>query len=139
MKVLWYDDGMKRTVVLCGSKRFKPQIRKFASGLRELGVVVLEPHLNTDADIWDALPDEFEEYALLGIAYDHFQKIRVADVVFFYNKDGYMGNSCTLELGFATACSKMIYALEPDGEEVVRGGLIRGLAKTPGELVEYLK
>ena len=129
-----------KTVVLCGSTRFKPQIRKFAEELKELGVVVFEPHLHkSDEKEWASLSADYQNFIALGLTYDHFQKIRTADVVFIVNKDGYMGNSCTLELGFAIALAKPIYALEPDADEKCRNCLIKEIIKTPQELVERLK
>lgn len=130
-----------KSVVLCASSRFKPQVVEFANELRKLGVVVFEPPLAGSAKEWkmDEISDDFKRYASLGLTYNHFQKIRIADVVFVYNEGGYIGNSCTLELGFAVACAKPIYALEPDNEEVCRDILIKEYIKTPQELVEKLR
>lgn len=36
----------------------------------------------------------------------------MADVVFVFNKDGYAGNSTTLEIGYSVALGKPIYALK---------------------------
>ena len=65
--------------------------------------------------------------------------IRKADVVFIFNKNGYMGNSTTLELGFAVALSKPIYALEEDKDEPCRNVLIDKIIKTPKKLIQELK
>ena len=39
-----------KTVVMCGSRRFKPEIREFAKRLKKLGVVVYEPYLHSGQD-----------------------------------------------------------------------------------------
>ncbi|MDR2063372.1 MAG: nucleoside 2-deoxyribosyltransferase [Candidatus Nomurabacteria bacterium] len=129
-----------KSVVLCGSTRFKPEIRRFASELKNLGVVVFEPHLHRESEeAWASLPADYQKFVALGLTFDHFQKIRTGDVVFIYNKNGYMGNSCTLELGFAVAANKPIYALAHDKDEICRDSLIKEVVKTPSELVERLK
>jgi nucleoside 2-deoxyribosyltransferase len=56
-----------------------------------------------------------------------------------YNKDGYIGNSTTLEIGYAVACDKPIYSLEEDNEEGCRNVLFTGQIKTINELLKKLK
>lgn len=127
-----------KSVVLCGSTKFKPQIKKFAHELKRAGVVVFEPYLMAKAAEWNTVSDDFKRAAALGLAYNHFQKIRIADVVFIYNENGYTGNSVTLELGFAVACCKPIYALSSDANELCRDILINEIITTPQELVKRL-
>lgn len=127
-----------KSVVICGSRRFKPEIRKFEEELRNQGVVVFSPILNTNRNI-DKLSSDLKRYAFLGLTWHHFEFIRKADVVFFYNKNGYIGNSGTLELGAAAALGKPIYALEEDKTESCRAVLIDGIVKTPAQLIEKLR
>lgn len=126
-----------KSVVLCGSRRFRPEIREFAKTLRELGVIVYEPYLHSGTDEWDRLSDDYKEFVALGLTHDHFYKIRMADVVFVYNKDGYSGNSTTLEIGYAAATNKPVYALAND-EELCRRVLFREFISSPEELVKRL-
>lgn len=126
-----------KTIVLCGSHRFKPAIREFANKLKKFGVVVYEPHL-TNFD-WNILPGKEKELIALGLTHDHFYKIRMADVVYVYNKNGYIGNGVTMEIGYAMALGKPIYALSDKDEEPCRQVLFRGFIKTPAELVKRLK
>ena len=77
---------------MCGSRRFKPQMREFAQRLKESGVVVFEPYLHSGQDEWQGLSDDYKKFVALGLTHDHFYKIRMADVVFVYNKDGYVGD-----------------------------------------------
>lgn len=127
-----------KSVCICGSRRFKAEIRKFENALKKKGVIVFSPILNTNRDI-DILSPDLKRYAFLGLTLHHFNYILKADVVFIYNKDGYMGNSVTLELGAATALGKTIFALQEDKEEPCRNVLIDFIVKTPTQLVKYLK
>lgn len=127
-----------KSVIICGSRRFKKEIRKFAADLKRAGVVVYEPILNDDPTI-NELPPHFKRFAFLGLTHHQFSLIRKADVVYFYNKNGYLGNSSTLELGFAEALGKPIYALEEDKEEPCRNVLFDEILKTPKDLIKRLK
>ena len=127
-----------KTVVLCGSRRFKLEMREFGKKLKELGVVVFEPYLHSGQDEWAKLSDDYKKFIALGLTHDHFYKIRMAAVVFVFNKDGYAGNSTTLEIGYAIATGKPIYALTSD-EELCRHVLFREIISSPGELVKRLK
>ncbi len=126
-----------KTVVLCGSRRFKPEIRKFAKELRDHGVIVYEPYLHSGQDEWEHLSIDYKRFVALGLTHDHFYKIKMADIVFMFNKNGYLGNSSTLELGYAMALGKPIYALSED-EELCRNVLFRGLLQNPDELIKIL-
>lgn len=128
-----------KTVVICGSRRFKPEIRKFAKDLKKLGVAVYEPYLHSGKEEWEKLSDTYKQYVALGLTHDHFYKIKMADVVFIYNKDGYSGNSTTLELGYAVALGKPIYALSDQDEELCRRVLMRGFINTPKQLFQKLQ
>jgi len=128
-----------KTVVICGSGRFKPEIREFAKQLKKLGVVVYEPHLHTPQDEWATLSEDYKKFTALGLTHDHFYKIQMADVVFIFNKDGYVGNSTTLEIGYAVALGKPIYALNGDDTELCRHVLFREVISSPTELAKKLK
>ena len=127
-----------KTLVLCGSRRFKPEMREFVNKLRKFGVIVFEPYLHSGRDEWAKLSDDYKKFVALGLTHDHFYKIQMADVVFVFNKDGYAGNSTTLEIGYAVATGKPIYALTSD-EESCRHVLFREIISSPEELVKRLK
>ncbi len=127
-----------KSVVICGSRRYKDGIRKFSRELKELGILVFEPIMNTDTKIRE-LPEDLKKYAFLGLTWHHLEFIRKADVVFVYNKDGYMGNSSTIELGAAAALGKPIFSLEEDKEEPCRNILFDGRVSSAKQLTEYLK
>ena len=127
-----------KSVVICGSRRFEPEIRKFARELNKNGVVVYEPILNKDRRI-DKLPQNLKRYAFLGLTHHHFSSIRKADVVYIFNKGGYLGNSGTMELGYAEALGKPIYALSEDKDEPCRNVLFVEIISTPKKLIKKLK
>jgi len=127
-----------KSVVLCGSRRFKAEITAFAKGLQKLGVVVYAPYLHMGKEDWNKLPDQYKKFTALGLTHDHFYKIKMADVVFIYNKGGYAGVSTTLEIGYAVASEKPIYSIAPD-DELCRHVLFREIIKTPKELLKKLK
>lgn len=104
--------------------------------MKKLGVVVYEPYLYEEAE---NLPEEQKRFTALGLTHDHFYKIRMADVVFVYNKGGYAGNSTTLEIGYAVACGKPLYALEDDSKEIYRHVLFCEVIPSPRELIKRLK
>jgi nucleoside 2-deoxyribosyltransferase len=127
-----------KSVVICGSRRFTTEIRKFAKDLRKYGVTTFEPFLNKNKGI-DTLENDLKKFAFLGLTLHHFSFIKKADVVYIYNKGGYMGVSSTLELGFAEALGKPIYALSDSDSESARKVLFNEIIKTSKELVKKLK
>lgn len=128
-----------KSVVICGSRRFKPEMRKFAAQLKKLGIVVYEPYLHEGKNEWDNLSEDYKKFVALGLTHDHFYKIKMADVLYIYNKNGYSGVSTTLELGYAVALGKPIYALSDKDEELCRLVLFKETIRSPRELVRRLK
>lgn len=126
-----------KSVVICGSRRYKEEIREFAKSLRKEGIVVFEPILNTNRGV-DTLDPDLKRYAFLGLTLHQFEFLRKGDVVFIYNKDGYSGNSTTMELGYAVALGKPIYALCEDADEPCRNVLFDAIMQSPEELLKYL-
>lgn len=129
-----------KSVVLCGSTKFKKEMREFAKKLKGNGVVVYEPNLhNATEQEWNTLRTDHQKFIAAGLTLEHFYKIEMADVVFIYNKNGYSGNSVTLEIGFAVAKGKPIYALSDQDEEICRYVLFTEFASSPKELTKYLE
>ena len=127
-----------KSVVICGSRKFKQEINKFADELEALGVLVYAPDVDADHSEWDKVSKNYQHYVAMGLSYDHIQKMRMADVVFVYNKDGYAGVSVTLEIGAAIALAKPIYALADD-PEVCRQVLFQAIISSPEELFKKLR
>lgn len=124
------------TVTICCSKKFLKEERTFSAALRKLGHTVFEPPLHVSQK-WDEI-DEADRIALAaGLTYRHFEKIRKADAIFVLNKDGYIGVSTNLEIGYAAALHKRIIFFEED-TDYPRKILAENVAKTPEELIKKL-
>lgn len=85
---------------------------------RNIHPVIFEPEFeNFPQDFHDKhekerLNDPLYKATVAGKVYDHlFRKVRVADVCFIFNKDGYLGANTSGELFAAAALGKTIYAL----------------------------
>lgn len=128
-----------KSIVICGSKRFKPEIIKLAHTLEKAGCVVHAPFLHKASDEWQTLSDQYKKFIAMGLTLDHFYKIKMADIVYIYNKNGYAGVSTTLEIGCAVALGKPIYALSDKDEEMCRLVLFKDIIKTPSQLLKILK
>ncbi len=129
-----------KSVVICSSSRFSKEARAFAKGLEKLGVTVYLAHYyRSSGGDWSKISDFDKPFVALGLTLDHFYKIRMADVVLVFNKDGYAGNSTSMEIGYAVALDKPIYAVSAKDDDMCRAVLFRGIVKTPRELVKFLK
>lgn len=129
-----------KSVVICGSSRYASEMREFAKKLKELGVLVYEPHLyraHPEAD-WDEIKEFDQKFVALGLAHDHFYKMRLADIIYIFNKEGYIGVSTNIEVGYAYSLNKPIYVYEENDSEICRKVLFSKVIKTPEELVKYL-
>ena len=139
-----------KSVVICGSQRYKEEIKTFAERLRKLGIpVVFEPNFEkqrkkmlTKAEK-ERLKVKSYRDRVPAMVHEHFDRIRKADVCYIYNKKGYLGINTTLELGFAHGKNMIIYALETEkpleaGGEICRDILFTEIIDTPEELVKRL-
>ncbi|MFA6314847.1 MAG: hypothetical protein WC648_00540 [Candidatus Paceibacterota bacterium] len=129
-----------KSVTICSSNKFAKEALAFAEELKKLGVTVLAPHYYAYnyGDV-DKVEGHNKKFIAMGLTHDHFNKIKKGDVIFIFNKDGYSGNSVTLELGYATALGKIIYALSDKDPETCRDILFTGYADTPEKLAKLLK
>ncbi len=129
-----------KSVVICGSSRFAKEALAFGKKLEKSGVIVYVPYFyRVSGGDWTKLSDFDKKFVAMGLTYEHFRKIALADVVFVFNKEGYSGPSTTLEIGYATALDKPIYALTDTDPEVCRSILFNGITKTPEDLIKKLK
>lgn len=140
-----------KSVVICGSQRFKKEIQKFADDLQELGVpIIFHPNFKRHRKDMiskqekDRLKSKSYRLRVPGLVHEHFDRIRKADICYVYNKDGYLGVNTTLEIGFAHGENMIIYALEPEspiefGGEICRDILFSEIVETPKELARRLK
>lgn len=150
-----------KSVVFCSSQRFRKEMGEFVAELKRLAArkgmhpIILEPDFETrpanfeQSHEKDRLQDTAYREAVAGRVYDHlFRKVRVADVCFIFNKDGYLGVNTTGELFAAAMAGKMCYALHPKAlmgnypddlyEEPSSRKLIHEIVSTPEELLKRL-
>lgn len=139
-----------KSVVICGSQRYKEEIQEFSKELHRLGCpIVFEPNFVRQRKKMLAKKEsarlQVKSYRdrVPAMVHEHFDRIRKADVCYVYNKNGYLGVNTTLELGFAHGKNMVIYALEPerpveDGGEICRDILFTEIVTTPGDLISRL-
>ena len=126
-----------QSITICCSKRFLKEERAFAKKLRSLGCIVFEPPLSTSKH-WETLTEEEKVALASGLTLRHFEKIQKAEAIFVLNKNGYIGVSTNLEIGYAAALHKRIFFLEED-DDYPRKVLAEHVARTPAELLTKLK
>ena len=151
-----------KSVVFCCSQRFAPELKRFIIDLRTVAkkknqhLVILEPNFGPEEAKFartthekDRLNDPHYRQAVAGKVYDHlFRKVRIADVCFIFNKDGYLGVNTTGELFAAAVAGKICYSLEHKTlmgsyphdlyEEPSSQKLIHEVVSTPKELFKRL-
>ena len=64
----------------------------------------------------------------------HLQRIDQAECIFVFNKDGYAGNSVVMEIGYAYAQRKPVYALAP-----IQDKFLMPLVRTVVSIEEFLQ
>jgi nucleoside 2-deoxyribosyltransferase len=128
-----------KSVVVCGSKRYKSEIASFCARLSELGVLVFEPSFE------EVIPEDFTAHSdyvtaklFKGLTLEHFDWIRKAEVCFVFNADDYVGASTTMEMAYASALGKPVFALSMQTGDPCRDALIDKVVKTPKALTSLL-
>jgi hypothetical protein len=128
-----------KSVVVCGSKRYKKEIAVFCKKLEALGVLVFEPSIQQPIFEDEVVGSEYATKKIFkGLTLEHFDWVRKAEVCFVYNKDDYVGASVTLEMGYATDLGKPIFALSDKTGDPCRDALIDKVIKTPQQLAALL-
>lgn len=114
-----------KSVVVCGSKRYSKEIAAFCAELEKLGVLVFEPSFS------EKMPEDVFIHSsyvtskiFKGLTLEHFDWIRKAEVCYVLNKDDYVGASVTMEMAYASALGKPIFALSPKTGDPCRDALI---------------
>lgn len=117
-------------------------------------MIIFDPEFEERPDIEtkhekDRMKDPHYSKSVAGKVYDHlFRKVKVADVCYIFNKDGYLGANVTGELFAAALAGKICYALEDTFkmgnyphdlyEEPAPRKLIHEIVATPDELLKRL-
>jgi nucleoside 2-deoxyribosyltransferase len=134
-------------VCLSGSFKFIDKMLEIENLLIENGIQCLSPVPHSYrkgptpsefTEDWSSLSEEqkLEESQRIQKEYFH-QKVDPADMVYVVNPGGYVGASVTLEIGYAYAKKKPLYAMEPIAEYTVMGLIDRIL--TPAALIQLIQ
>jgi hypothetical protein len=128
-----------KSVVVCGSKRYKAEIATFCAELEKLGVLVFEPSFE------ETLPEDMfihSDYVtskvFKGLTLEHFDWIRKAEVCYLFNKGDYVGISVTMEMAYASALGKPVFALSNKTGDPCRDAMIDKIVTTPKKLATLL-
>jgi hypothetical protein len=121
-------DNMK--VYVAGSRRFAKDFEVAMKAFSENGIIAMNGGKNLDSskDTSESVRADNERL---------FQRIDESDIVFVIVKDGYVGYTVAVELGYAYSKKKQIISSEEIGELSVRN--LVGKVMSLGEFVEYLK
>lgn len=129
-----------KSVVVCGSKKYFKEIDAFCKELEKLGVLVFEPSFSDppyDEDFNTG--SEFVTTKFFkGLTLEHFDWIRKAEVCFVYNPKDYVGVSVTMEMAYASALAKPIFALSAKTGDPCRDALIDKVVLSPQRLAALL-
>jgi hypothetical protein len=121
-----------KSVVVCGSKKYKDDIASFCADLERLGVLVFEPSIQEPIFEHEQFGSDYVTGKLFkGLTLEHFDWIRKSEVCFVYNMGDYVGVSVTLEMAYAAALGKPVFALTNKTGDPCRDALIDRVVKTP--------
>ena len=104
-----------KSVCICGSFRFYEELVQLRNTLQARGVLCEWPlpgqHRAPQAMTADEAQDAITQ---------HLERMDRAECIFIFNKDGYLGNSAVMEIGYAYARCKPVYVLAPIHDPFVR-------------------
>jgi hypothetical protein len=128
-----------KSVAVCGSKRYAAEIDEFCKELEKLGILVFGPNFkDPQPEDKDFSSPHVKHIVFKGLTFEHFDWIRKSEVCFIFNKDDYVGVSVTMEMAYATALGKPVFALTSKTGEPARNSLIDKVVKTPQKLANLL-
>jgi nucleoside 2-deoxyribosyltransferase len=124
---------------VCGSKKYKDEIAKFCAELEKYGVLVFGPSIQQPIFEDEIIHSEYVTAKLFkGLTLEHFEWIRKSDVCYVYNPDGYVGVSVTMEMTYAAALGKPVFALQAGTGDPCRDALIDKVIETSKKLAAVL-
>ena len=101
--------------------------------------MVFEPSIQQPIMETEVIQSEYVTNKVFkGLTLEQFDWIRKSEVCFVYNKNNYVGVSVTLEMAYAAALGKPIFALSPKTGDPCRDTLIDKVVKTPKALTSLL-
>src|SRR3989344_639112 len=107
---------MVRVICFCGSFKFYKDMEKAAVVLRKSGleVIVPQPSHIRYGHRPAQLMTKYDKKTLTKWegegAFSHLENIRKSDAVYIFNNGSYLGPAVTVEIGYALALYKPIYA-----------------------------
>ena len=128
-----------KSVVVCGSKKYREEIHQFCEELRTKGVLVFEPNFEEPVMEDESIRSEvITKVVFKGLTMEHFDWIRKAEVCVIFNKENYVGVSVTMEMAYASALAKPVFAVEKETGDPCRNALIDKVIGSVDELVKLL-
>ena len=104
-----------KSVCICGSFRFYEELVQLRNTLQARGVLCEWPlpgqHRAPQAMTADEAQDAITQ---------HLERMDRAEIIFVFNKGGYLGNSVVMEIGYAYARCKPVYVLAPIHDPFLR-------------------
>ena len=111
----------EKTICLCGSIKFAPEMKEVARELKKAGKIAMLPKSVIELDEQTAVNESYDKAKRkreIDAIKIHFDKIAEADAILVCNHDkngikNYIGANTFLEMGFAHYAKKKIYLISP--------------------------
>ena len=97
-----------QSVCICGSFRFYEEMVQLRNTLHTRGVLCEWPLPGPRREPQTMTADEARDAIM-----QHLERMERAECLFVFNKNGYLGNSVVMEIGYAYARHKPVYVLAP--------------------------
>lgn len=120
------------TVCLCGSFRHYDDMLDLRRALLAIGAACEWPEPDLGRDPGSMTPEESRAAILL-----HLERMDRADLILVFNPDRHVGNSVAMEIGYAYASQKPVYALAPIADRFLMA-LVTDVV-SPGDLVNLVR
>jgi nucleoside 2-deoxyribosyltransferase len=104
-----------QSVCICGSFRFYEEMVQLRNTLQARGVRCEWPLSGPRRAPQTMTADEARDAII-----QHLERMDRAECIFVFNKGGYLGNSVVMEIGYAYAHRKPVYALAPMHDPFLR-------------------
>ncbi len=131
-----------KNICFCGSFKFYKDMEVAATFLRHHGFVVVVPqpsHIRHGHKP-EELKNNYDKKTLTKWegegAFTHLSNVRKSDIVYIFNKKSYLGPAVTVEIGYALALQKPIFARSPIKDITVTNFVNRVVS--PKELLKLL-
>jgi nucleoside 2-deoxyribosyltransferase len=124
-------------VVICSSTKYHEFAKYYADEIKKAGVDVFCPPKVSGTEKWVQLTADEKRKEVKKLIDEHFSEISSSDAILVINKDGYIGTSVNIEIGYAIAKSKLIFTIEPDAD-LSRSTLIEAVLENPRQIKQLL-